>query len=173
MAVVAVFVIGRGRTEILVEQGVGRWSYSTVSSLTTLRSELAIAALELAKDQPMGYGVHNSGPLLARLVNTGHTSSDAHNEFLNTLLDGGILAFLLFVVGHGALLRSVFGVARDLALTWPLVVLVSVHLSFLGSSTGSDKITCIVLGLILGAVEWNEAGVAPEASHGVAHDAGP
>lgn len=152
VALTAVFVIGRGRTESLVELQFERWSYSGASALTTLRSDLAAAALELARERPLGYGVHASGPLLAHMVNTGHASSDAHNEFLNVLLDGGVLALLFFAWAHGALLRSALQVAHGRGTTWPLVTLISVHLSFLGGSTGSDKVTCVVLGLVIGAI---------------------
>ena len=73
---------------------VQRWTSAyTTTELTTFRSDIASAALDLAVENPLGFGAGNFGEALAMRVREGlFTIVDTHNDYLRVLLEGGFLS---------------------------------------------------------------------------------
>jgi O-antigen ligase len=69
------------------------------------RDFLAERSLEMAYRYPFGVGQGNSMVLLSQFT-PDHRLIDTHNYYLRMLIDGGILAFLLFVAGLALVVRN-------------------------------------------------------------------
>lgn len=158
---VFVYVVRSGAVQsTAVNQGLGRetarWTGNKqegidVDYVARERSEIISQGLQLALENPLGYGLGNSPGLIgSRVAFPGMKEVDPHSDYLGVLLECGVIGLGLYVVGLFMLFSVGIRVFRQDRLLWPLLVLTAMSLMSLSHSLAFVKITWIPLGLVFG-----------------------
>ncbi|MCR2823819.1 O-antigen ligase family protein [Lederbergia panacisoli] len=121
---------------------------STIDKSTFYRQVMIEGGLELFKNNPIvGYGISNYGYYFQRL--TGYNFSYAHNNYIEILVNNGIIGFLLyyslFIYNLKHLLKP--ALKRDFTAQALIILLISILVADIGAINYYDKFTHIVITL--------------------------